>query len=77
MYKMKKVTVLLIIFLLLNTSILAIGIESFSPNGSFLKKQIDSLHPLSKISRNNKIQNYQEKLYTSFQSKVNNLRILS
>ena len=73
MYKMKKATVLLIIFLLLNTSIVAIGIESFSPNRSLLKKQIDSLRPLSKISCNNKIQNYQEKLYKSFQNKVNTL----
>lgn len=70
---MKKATVLLIIFLLLNTSIVAIGGESFSPNRSPPEKQIDSLHPLSIIKHNNKIQNYQERLDKRFQNKVNNL----
>ncbi|MCK5112461.1 MAG: hypothetical protein KAQ84_02850 [Thermoplasmatales archaeon] len=69
---MKKATVFLIIFLLLNTSIAAIGGESFSLNRSLLEKQIDSLHPLSIIKHNNKIQNYQEKLDKRFQNKVNN-----
>ncbi len=68
---MKKATVLLIIFLLLNTSIVAIGGESSSPNKSLLEKQIDSLHSLSIIKHNNKIQNYQERLDKRFQSKVN------
>jgi len=70
---MKKATVLLIIFILLNTSIVAIGGESFAPNRSLLEKQIDSLHPLSINKHNNKIQNYQERLDKRFQNKVNNL----
>ncbi|UCF12454.1 MAG: hypothetical protein JSW06_10530 [Thermoplasmatales archaeon] len=70
---MKKATALLIIFLLLNTSIVAIGGESSSPNKSILEKQIDRLHSLSITKHNNKIQNYKERLNNRFQSKVNNI----
>jgi len=58
---MKKIIISIIIFLLLNTSIVAVGVKTFSSNNLMLDNKIRIFHPYSIVS--NVIQNSQEKFY--------------
>jgi len=71
---MKKVIVLLTIFLLLSISIAGASISSSSINRSFLKKQIDFLHPLSRIRQqiNGRFQNNQVRASNGYGDGINN-----
>ena len=64
---MKKVIVLLTIFLFFSASAVvpSISKEAHSPNISSLEKQFDILHPISRIKNtvNDKFQNYKGKIY--------------
>ena len=68
---MKRITILLTIFLLLSTSTVAVSVDAVSLNRSFLEKRIDMLHPLSRIREqiDGKFQNFQKKICNFYENR--------
>ncbi len=67
---MRRVTILLTIFLLLSMSLVSIGVESLSIKRSFLEKELDGSTLLSKLNLDGVVCNFQKKIRSFYMNKA-------
>ena len=67
---MRRVTILLTIFLLLSMPLVSMGVESFSIKRSFLEKEIDGSTLLSKLNLDGVVCNFQKKIRSFYMNKA-------
>jgi len=67
---MRRVTILLTIFLLLSMHLVNIGVESFSVKRSILEKEIDGSTLLSKLNLDGVVCNFQKKIRSFYMNKA-------
>ncbi len=67
---MRRVTILLTIFLLLSMPLVSMGVESFSVKRSFLEKELDDSTLVSKLNLDGVVCNFQKKIRSFYMNKA-------